>query len=112
MGEAFNLPYARLDPLPAGLAPLRRAGIRLLALTPSPDADDIGCLRLDPDQPVALLLGAEGPGLTEGALTAADQQVRIPMAGTVDSINVGSAAAVAFYAVRQARRAAAGRSPG
>jgi tRNA G18 (ribose-2'-O)-methylase SpoU len=81
----------------------------LLALTPSPGADDIGCLQLDPDQPVALLVGAEGPGLTEGALTAADQRVKIPMAGTVDSINVGSAAAVAFYAVRQARHGRGGQ---
>lgn len=104
MGEAFALPYARLDRFPEGLAPLRTAGMRLLALTPAPDADDIGSLRLEPDEPVGLLLGAEGPGLTEAALAAADQRVRIPMAGEVDSINVGSAAAVAFYAVNQARQ--------
>jgi tRNA G18 (ribose-2'-O)-methylase SpoU len=103
MGEAYALPYARLDPFPGGLAPLSRAGIRLLALTPAPDADDIAELRLGRDEPVALLLGAEGPGLTEATLAAADQRVRIPMAGQVDSINVGSAAAVAFYAVGRAR---------
>jgi len=48
--------------------------------------------------PVALLLGAEGPGLTEGALASADQRVRIPMADGVDSLNVATAAALAFYA--------------
>ncbi len=110
MGEAYALPYARLEPLPAGLAPLRAAGMRLLALTPGPDAVDISTLRLEPDEPVALMLGAEGPGLSPGALDAADVRVRIPMTGTVDSINVGSAAAVAFYAVAQAR--AAGVTPG
>ena len=103
MGEAFAIPYARLDPLPDGLGPLRAAGMRLLALTPSPEADDISDLRLEPDESVGLLLGAEGPGLTEATLAVADQRVRIPMAGSVDSINVGSAAAVAFYAVAQAR---------
>ncbi|MEM7341192.1 MAG: RNA methyltransferase [Actinomycetota bacterium] len=104
MGEAFALPYARLDPFPDGLAPLRRADVRLLALTPAADADDIGRLALEPDEPVALLLGAEGPGLTAETLGAADRRLQIPMSGAVDSINVGSAAAVAFYAVQQARR--------
>lgn len=104
MGEAFALPYARLDHLPDGLAPLRAAGVTVLALTPAPDADDIGELVLGPGERVALVLGAEGPGLTPATLAAADRRLRIPMAGRVDSINVGSAAAIAFYAVRQARR--------
>ena len=43
-----------------------------------------------------MLLGAEGPGLTDASLAAADELVRIPMAGDVDSLNVATAAAVAF----------------
>ena len=54
---------------------------------------------------VALLLGAEGTGLTPAAI-AAGRPVRIPMAHGMDSLNVGAAAAVAFYAVT------AGRPPG
>ncbi len=104
MGEAFALPYARLEHLPEGLGPLRHAGVTVLALTPAPEADDIGQLELGADERVALVLGAEGPGLTPATLAAADRRLRIPMAGRVDSINVGSAAAIAFYAVRQARR--------
>ena len=46
---------------------------------------------------MALLIGAEGPGLSAAALDAADRWVRIPMAGDVDSLNVAVAAAVAFY---------------
>lgn len=103
MGEAFALPYARLEAFPQGLAPLRAAGMTILALTPAPDADDIGQLVVEPDEPVALVLGSEGPGLTTETMAAADRRVRIPMAGRVDSINVGSAAAVAFYALGQAR---------
>ena len=53
------------------------------------------------------MLGAEGDGLSPQALVAADDWVRIPMAHGVDSLNVGAAAAVAFYAV--AHRASAGR---
>ena len=58
---------------------LQQAGIRLLALTPAADADDISDLRLGPEERVGLLLGAEGPGLTEATLAAADQRVRIPI---------------------------------
>ncbi|MDH4074460.1 MAG: RNA methyltransferase [Acidimicrobiia bacterium] len=104
MGEAFALPYARLDHLPDGLGPLRDAGVTVLALTPAPAAENIGDLELGADERVALVLGAEGPGLTPATLAAADRRLRIPMAGRVDSVNVGSAAAIAFYAVRQARR--------
>jgi tRNA G18 (ribose-2'-O)-methylase SpoU len=43
-----------------------------------------------------VLLGAEGPGLTADAMARADQRVRIPMADGVDSLNVATAAAVAF----------------
>ncbi|HEY9413990.1 MAG TPA: TrmH family RNA methyltransferase, partial [Pseudonocardia sp.] len=47
-----------------------------------------------------LLLGAEGPGLSDAALAAADEWVRIPMATGVDSLNVATAAAIAFNALR------------
>ena len=107
MGEAYALPYARLEQLPEGLAPLREKGFTLIALTPEPSSLPIGELKIGPDQKVALLLGAEGPGLTPAALDAADFRVRIPMSGSVDSINVGSASAVAFYALSQARNAGA-----
>ena len=54
---------------------------------------------------VALMLGAEGDGLSGRALDAADAWVRVPMAHGVDSLNVGAAAAVAFYAVTTGRPA-------
>jgi tRNA G18 (ribose-2'-O)-methylase SpoU len=46
---------------------------------------------------VALVLGAEGPGLTESARAASDVVVHIPLADGVDSLNVATAAAVAFH---------------
>lgn len=106
MGEAFATPYSRLEAFPDGLQPLRSAGFRLLALTPAADAVAIDELALEPDEPVALLLGSEGPGLTAETMAACDQRIKIPMSGLTDSINVGSAAAVAFYAVGQARKPA------
>lgn len=61
------------------------------------------------------MLGAEGSGLTRRALAASDTWVRIPMSHGVDSLNVGAAAAVAFYAVTAGRprpRGLTGPGPG
>lgn len=104
MGEVFAVPHAWLDALPGGLDPLSAAGFTLLALTPSEDAVDIGAVALGPDDRVALLLGAEGPGLSARVLARADACVRIPLSAAVDSLNVGAAAAVAAYAVGRNRR--------
>jgi tRNA G18 (ribose-2'-O)-methylase SpoU len=103
MGAVFAVPHARLDPWLDGLAAVRAAGFRLLALTPGERAtplDEAAPHRMDR---VALMLGAEGTGLSARALDAADTQVRIPMAHGVDSLNVAAAAAVAFYAVTTGR---------
>lgn len=100
MGAVFSLPYARLDRWPHGLSDVARAGFRLLALTPDSEATPLDEAVSDDDgRRVALLLGAEGGGLTPGALAGADLRVRIPMAHGTDSLNVAAAAAVAFYAV-------------
>lgn len=101
MGEGFALPHARLPALPQGLAPLRAAGFTVVALTPSADAVDIGDLaeRSGPDDRLALVLGSEGPGLTEATEAAADVRARIPLVPGVDSLNVGVAAGIAFYAL-------------
>lgn len=104
MGEVFAVPHARLERLPDGLNPLSQAGFRLLALTPSEGAIDIGELRVGPIDRVALMLGAEGPGLAEQTLARADELVRIPLSSAVDSLNVGAAAAVAAYALGRNRR--------
>src|SRR5690348_16509688 len=97
MGEVFAIPYARLEPWPDALATVRAAGFTVLALTPAPDAWPIQALTAEHRRRPALLLGAEGPGLSRGALTASDLRVAIPMHRGVDSLNVAAAAAVACY---------------
>lgn len=109
MGEAFGTPYTRLDSFPKGLDPVKAAGFEVLALTPAPDAVPLPEVRLGPDDRVALMLGAERPGLTEAAMAASHRRVQIPIAGVAHSINVGSAAAVGFYAVAEARRRSSDR---
>jgi tRNA G18 (ribose-2'-O)-methylase SpoU len=97
MGQVFSVPYAYLARWPQGIDDVRAAGFRVLALTPDPAATDLAAVAVAPDEKVALVFGAEGPGLTEEVMAASDERVRIPMAAGVDSLNVGSAAAVAFW---------------
>ena len=104
MGAVFALPYARLDTWPGGLDMLRQAGFTIAALTLAQGAvalDDY--VRALPER-LAVMLGAEGAGLTLQALAAADVRLRIPMAAGIDSLNVAAAAAVAFWATRGQRR--------
>lgn len=103
MGAVFSVPYARLEAWPKTLETVREAGFRLLALTPDAKATSIDEAAPHRLERVALMLGAEGEGLSTKALMAADEWVRIPMAHGVDSLNVGAAAAVAFYAVATSR---------
>jgi tRNA G18 (ribose-2'-O)-methylase SpoU len=100
MGHVLAVPWTRLEPWPEGLATIRAAGFTLAALTPAVDADPLaGWAPPEPDGRVAVLLGAEGPGLSPAALAAADHRLTIPMRTEADSLNVGSAAAIAFYAL-------------
>jgi tRNA G18 (ribose-2'-O)-methylase SpoU len=95
MGHVLHIPFARLDAWPGALDEVvRAAGFTVVALTPSPDAVDVAGLRAA--RP-AVLVGAEGPGLTDGALGRADVRARIPMRSGVDSVNVATAAAIAFH---------------
>ena len=99
MGHVLRVPFAELPGAwPSSLDILRAAGMRVVAMTPSADAVPLASAGLSGER-VALLLGAEGPGLTPDALDAADLRVRIPMASGVDSLNVATAAAVAFHEV-------------
>ncbi|GAB2734914.1 RNA methyltransferase [Salinifilum aidingensis] len=98
MGHVLRVPFARLESWPDDLALLRGAGFRLAALTPAADAVPLAQAGLDAG-PAAVLLGSEGPGLTEGAMAAADVRVRIPISSAVDSLNVATAGAIAFHAM-------------
>jgi tRNA G18 (ribose-2'-O)-methylase SpoU len=104
MGEILRLPVVVADEWPGALHRLRAMGFAVLALTPAPDAVALDSVVVGPDGGVAVLLGAEGPGLTLAAQAAADLRVRIPITEGVDSLNVGHAAAVALHHVAAARR--------
>lgn len=94
MGEVLMLDVARFEDWPDGLDALHRSGFQTWALTPEATGDDLWSL--DMPERLALVLGAEGPGLTTSTLQRASRRVRIPIGAGVDSLNVGHAAAVAF----------------
>lgn len=98
MGHALLVPYAWAGTWPADLYRLRDRGFRLLAMTPDPAAATLAeAMTAIGDERVAIMVGAEGPGLTETAMRAGDLRVRIPMSRGTDSLNVATAAALAFY---------------
>ena len=100
MGTVFQVPWTRIDPWPEGIQALHDEGFVTAALALRDDAVTLDELAADPPERLALILGAEGDGLSPRTIAAAARTVRIPMAGGVDSLNVAAAAAVAFWATR------------
>jgi len=114
MGAVLTTAILDASPWPDVLSALKASGHTLIATTPDPAAMDIAELSsgllssglppseapgFSPAQSVVLMVGSEGTGLTSETLAAADIQVRIPMTGDVDSLNVAAATAIAVYAL-------------
>jgi len=101
MGAIFELPVVELDNLTATLRDLQSKGIRTIAAHPHSDRRVLSQAQLTRD--CCLVFGSEGDGLTPALLEACDDAVAIPMPPAVDSLNVGSAAAVFLYEVNRQR---------
>lgn len=100
MGTVFQVPWTRLPEWDEARRLLHEQGFHLAALALSDDAVALDAFAAHRPPGVALMLGAEGDGLSPRALAAADTVVTIPMAGGVDSLNVAAASAVALWALR------------
>jgi TrmH family RNA methyltransferase len=97
-GAVFSVPVIECDNA-AALERLRRAGIQILAATPSAD---VVYSDIDLRRPIAIAVGTEDVGLTDFWMSQADLKVRIPMTGRVNSLNVSvSTALIVYEAVRQ-----------
>lgn len=115
MGTVLSVPFARLDGWPGVLADVEARGVETWALTPGAGAEPIGRAAAATRGKVALVLGAEGPGLSADALTACTRRVTIPMrraSAEVDSLNVGMAGGIALYALAAAAEARVAAGPG
>ena len=92
-GASLWLPYHHGGTGLEQIETLRSAGFEIWAMTPRADAAPLQSL--SPPEKLAILLGAEGPGLPEALIDAA-QPVRIPMRAGFDSVNVATAGAIAL----------------
>ena len=97
MGTVLQVPWTRLGDWTSTRELLTASGFHVAALALTPDAVSLRDF-VAPER-LALVLGAEGDGLTDEAIAAADTVVQIPMAHGIDSLNVGAAAAVAMWAL-------------
>ena len=97
-GALERQPYLRVRNLAATLVELKSMGFLLVGLDGEADAELVPVLEEIGDRPVALVLGAEGPGLREKTKATCDHLVRIQYAGEFGSLNVSNAAAVSLYA--------------
>ena len=103
MGAVFRIPYARMENWYDGVAAVAAAGFTTVALTPAEDAVEIEQAVAGVER-VALLMGSEGPGLSERWMRSADVRAVIPMSPGIDSLNVAAASAVACYLVARRRQ--------
>ena len=100
MGAVMQVPWTRAGSWSELVSDLTGSGFELAALALTPEAIPLDDFAHNPPERLALMLGTEGDGLSAEALRSADHVVSIPMKGSVDSLNVAAASAVALWALR------------
>jgi tRNA G18 (ribose-2'-O)-methylase SpoU len=99
MGTVLQVPWTRVGDWASTREVLTAHGFHVAALALTPDAVSLRDFDGTSHERLALVLGAEGPGLTDEALAASDTVVQIPMMHGIDSLNVAAASAVAMWAL-------------
>jgi len=102
MGTIFQLPIIESPSLLKTLGDLKRVGIRCIAAHPHPPGSALS--EADFKSDCCIVFGSEGYGISPPVLAACDESVYIPMPSTVDSLNVGSAAAVFLFEANRQRQ--------
>ena len=100
MGTVMQVPWTRAGSWSELVSDLAQSGFELAALALTPEATPLDQFAEQPPERLALMLGTEGDGLSAEAIRSADHVVSIPMKGSVDSLNVAAASAVALWALR------------
>ena len=97
-GALEHLPVAKCANMSTAISELKEKGVFILAA----DMGGQAAASIDFDMPCAIVIGAEGSGVSEGVRKAADLTVSIPQKGAIQSLNASNAAAILLYeAVRQ-----------
>lgn len=100
-GAVERVPMVPVGGLPAALVRARELGVWLVGLAPDASESVFGLTLAD--QPVGLVLGSEDKGLSRLVRQRCDALVGIPLAGTLPSLNVAAAGAIALFEVRRRR---------
>jgi len=105
MGSVLTLPFARTPELAGEIPALRSAEFTVIALTPDTRAESVEefLARRGRPEKMTLVVGNEGEGLSAATLSNSDVRLRIPVAATVDSLNLATASAIALYAFTTGR---------
>ena len=106
MGTIFRVPIRTVPDLATELEKLKSTGVRVVGMHLA--GQDF--YAADLTGPVAILIGNEGNGLSDAVAAAADVLVRIPMEGSVESLNAAVSGSVVGYEVLRQRRNSAGQN--
>lgn len=85
------------------MAYLRKLGFGTASMALHDESVDLGDRRLKEERKLAVILGTEGEGLSDGTIAVSDYTIKIPMSHEVDSLNVAAASAVAFWELGKGR---------
>ncbi len=103
MGTVFQVPWTYMSGALTDMELLHGMGFKTAAMALVKDSVDIDDKRLNSEERLAVILGAEGDGLSEQTIAASDYTICIPMSNEVDSLNVAAASAVAFWQLGKKR---------
>lgn len=99
-GAIFNIPICKVDHIKDALFYLQGSGVQVVAAT---EKTEDSIYDLDYTTPTALVMGSEGKGVTQGVLKLVDHKAKLPMAGTISSLNVSVACGAFLYEVVRQR---------
>lgn len=102
MGTVLQVPWGRIgesssDWPEQGMERLHALGFKTAAMALSDNSISLADPVLQKEEKLAIILGTEGDGLSKSTIASCDYTVKIPMSHGVDSLNVASAGAVAFW---------------
>lgn len=99
-GAIFNIPLIKVDHIKDAIYYMQASGIKVIAATEK--TEDL-LYSVDFAQPVALIMGNEGKGISDSVLKLADEKVKLPMLGSIGSLNVSVACGAFLYEVVRQR---------
>lgn len=99
-GAIFKVPLIKVDHIKDAIYYMQASGIKVVAAT---EKTDTLLYDADLEQPVALIMGNEGKGISDSVLKLADEKAKLPMLGTISSLNVSVACGAFLYEVVRQR---------